>query len=119
MAIHRRPNPFGLSFSLSTSVQGPGTTIYLSGVIGPGDTLGEQADACFDAIEETLKGYGASLQDVAHLTTYLTGLDEYAEFSRVRGERFAGALPSSSAVQVAGLLMGALVEIDAVAFLDA
>ena len=41
----------------------------------------------------------------------------YAEYSRVRGERFGKNLPASAAVQVAGLLQGALIEIDAVAFI--
>jgi 2-iminobutanoate/2-iminopropanoate deaminase len=119
VAIDRQPNSSGLSYSLSTSTQGPGTTIYVSGVVGGGDTLAEQTNACFDAIEQALKGHGASLRDIVRITTYLTSLDEYAEFSRVRGERLAGALPSSTAVQVAGLLTGALIEIEAVAFLDA
>jgi 2-iminobutanoate/2-iminopropanoate deaminase len=53
---------------------------------------------------------------VVRITVYLTGLDDYAEFSRVRAERFGDSLPASAAVQVAGLLLGALVEIEAVAF---
>jgi enamine deaminase RidA (YjgF/YER057c/UK114 family) len=35
----------------------------------------------------------------------------------VRGERFGANLPASAAVQVAGLLQGALIEIDAVALI--
>jgi enamine deaminase RidA (YjgF/YER057c/UK114 family) len=119
MSIDRQAHPDGASFSLSTSVQGPGRTIYVSGVLGPGTTLAEQTNACFDEIEKVLGAQGATLEDIVRITTYLTGLDEYSEFSRVRAERFAGALPASTAVQVAGLLMDALIEIDAVAFLAA
>ena len=43
--------------------------------------------------------------------------DEYGDYNRVRGERFGANLPASAAVQVAGLLRGALIEIDAVAFI--
>jgi enamine deaminase RidA (YjgF/YER057c/UK114 family) len=50
------------------------------------------------------------------VTAWLTSLDEYAEYNRVRGERFGSNLPASAAVQVAGLLRGALIEIDAIAF---
>ena len=41
----------------------------------------------------------------------------YAEFSKVRGEVFPHDPPTSTAVQVTGLLLGARVEIDAIAFL--
>ena len=40
-----------------------------------------------------------------------------AAYGRVRGERFPGHLPASTAVGVAGLIGGALVEIDAIAFI--
>jgi enamine deaminase RidA (YjgF/YER057c/UK114 family) len=118
MPIDRQPHPDGASFSVSTSVHGPGRTIYVSGVLAPGDTLAQQTAGCFDEIEEVLRAAGGTLADVARITTYLTSLEEYGEFARVRAERFAGALPASTAVQVAGLLLDALVEIDAVAFLD-
>jgi len=39
------------------------------------------------------------------------------KFSKVRGEVFPHNPPTSSAVQVAGLLLGARIEIDAVAFI--
>jgi 2-iminobutanoate/2-iminopropanoate deaminase len=118
MAIDRRSHPDGASFSVSTSVHGPGRTIYVSGVLAPGQTLADQTAGCFDEIENVLRAEGATLADVARITTYVTSLEDYGEFSRVRAERFAGALPASTAVQVAGLLQDALVEIDAVAFLD-
>ncbi len=118
MPIDRQPHPEGASFSVSTGVHGPGRTIYVSGVLAAGRTLAEQTAGCFDEIEKVLGAEGATLADVARITTYLTSLEEYSEFSRVRAERFAGALPASTAVQVAGLLQDALVEIDAVAFLS-
>jgi enamine deaminase RidA (YjgF/YER057c/UK114 family) len=40
-------------------------------------------------------------------------------FSRIRGEFFPKDPPTSTAVQVAGLLLNAKIEIDAVAFLPA
>ena len=51
--------------------------------------------------------------------TYLTDLGPYAVFSRIRGEFFPKDPPTSTAVQVAGLLLNAKIEIDAVAFLPA
>jgi len=64
-----------------------------------------------------LRAVGGSLEHVVRITAWLTSLDEYGEYNRVRGERFGASLPASAAVQVAGLLRGALIEIDAVAFI--
>ena len=61
----------------------------------------------------------ASLRDVVSIRAYLTSLDSYADHARVRRERFGDALPASAAVRVAGLLEGALVEVEAIAFVPA
>ena len=52
-----------------------------------------------------------------HLCVALRKDAPYAEFSKVRGEVFLDTPPTSTAVQVAGLLLGARIEIDAVAFI--
>ena len=91
--------------------------MYVSGNLAPGGSLAEQANGCFDRIEEALRAVGGSLEHVVRITAWLTRLDGYREYNRVRGERFKANLPASAAVQVAGLLQGALIEIDAVAFI--
>lgn len=95
-----------------------GSWVYVSGVLASGDGLAEQTRGCFRQIAEAVASHGGSLADVVRITTYLTDLEEYAQFSAVRAELFAGGLPASTAVRVAGLLQGALVEIDAVAFIE-
>jgi 2-iminobutanoate/2-iminopropanoate deaminase len=117
--LDRAPGPEGASYSAAVAATGAGTWIHVSGQIAPGGDLAAQTAACIDQIESVLRSRDASLEDVVRITAYLTSLDDYAEYARVRGERFAGALPASTAVQVAGLLRGALVEIDAVAFVPA
>ena len=118
MAIDRRPDPNGASYSSSVAVQGErGRWVYVSGVIASGDRLADQTRGCFGQIGEALAGHGGVLADVVRITTYLTSLDGYGDFARIRGETFPGALPASTAVQVTGLLRGALIEIDAVAFI--
>jgi 2-iminobutanoate/2-iminopropanoate deaminase len=57
------------------------------------------------------------MDKIVSIKVYLTDLAPYAEFSKVRGEVFPHSPPTSSAVQVAGLLLGARIEIDAVAFI--
>jgi enamine deaminase RidA (YjgF/YER057c/UK114 family) len=93
MGIERVPGARGASFSKAVVVSGAGRTVYVSGHLARGSSMAEQTNGCFDQIEE------------------------YAEYARVRGERFGANLPASAAVQVAGLLQGALIEIDAVAFI--
>jgi 2-iminobutanoate/2-iminopropanoate deaminase len=117
MSIERVPGARGASFSKAVAVSGAGRTVYVSGHIAPGGSMAEQTNGCFDQIEAALRAVGGSLDHVVRITAWLTSLDEYADYARVRGERFGAHLPASAAVQVAGLLHGALIEIDAVAFI--
>jgi enamine deaminase RidA (YjgF/YER057c/UK114 family) len=121
MSIERIPSDFA-SYSDVVAVDGPGRWIHVSGQVGmdaegkvEGD-LTAQTHATLDHIERALGKVGANLGDVVKITVYLTGLEDYASFSKVRAERFGDTLPASAAVQVAGLLLGAEIEIDAVAF---
>jgi 2-iminobutanoate/2-iminopropanoate deaminase len=121
MTIERVPSTLA-SFSDAVTVAGPGRWIHVAGQVAldaegkvSGDLAG-QTNVTLDHIERILNGVGADLSHVVRITVYLTGLDDYAEFSRVRAERFGDSLPASAAVQVAGLLLVALVEIEAVAF---
>ena len=117
MSIERVPVSGSASYSKAVVVSGPGRTVYVSGGLSPKGSMAEQANACIDQIESTLRAVGGSLEHVVRITAWLTRLDEYSEYNRVRGERFGANLPASAAVQVAGLLQGALIEIDAVAFI--
>jgi enamine deaminase RidA (YjgF/YER057c/UK114 family) len=117
MSIERVPGAGNATFSRAVVVSGPGRTVYVSGNISPSGSLAEQANGCIDQIESALRAVGGSLADVVRITAWLTRLDEYGDYNRVRGERFGANLPASAAVQVAGLLRGALIEIDAVAFI--
>jgi enamine deaminase RidA (YjgF/YER057c/UK114 family) len=117
MSIERVPGNSGASFSKAVAVGGPGRTVYVSGNIARGASMAEQANGCIDHIEAALRAVGGSLEHVVRITAWLTSLDAYGEYNRVRGERFGGNLPASAAVQVAGLLQGALIEIDAIAFI--
>jgi 2-iminobutanoate/2-iminopropanoate deaminase len=117
MSVERVPVGGSATFSKAVVVSGSGRTVYVSGNISPRGSLAEQANGCFDEIEAALRAVGGSLEHVVRVTAWLTSLDAYADYNRVRGERFGTNLPASAAVQVAGLLRGALIEIDAVAFI--
>ncbi len=123
MSIERHTTQPALGFSDAVAVAGPGRLIHVSGNVGFGSDgkvvaggVGAEARATFDNIERTLQEVGAEMSDVVKIQAYLTSLDDYAAYAEARGERFGEAMPASSAVQVAGLLVGAQIEIDAVAF---
>ena len=111
------------SYSDVVAVGGPGRWIQVAGQVGmdadgkvEGD-LAAQTHATLDNVEKALAKVGADLTDVVKIVVYLTSLDDYASFSKVRAERFGDVLPASAAVQVAGLLLDAEIEIEALAFL--
>jgi enamine deaminase RidA (YjgF/YER057c/UK114 family) len=104
MAVDRVPGAKGASFSKAVAVSGAGRTVYVSGHLSPEGSMTEQANGCFDQIEAALRPFGGSLEHVVRITAWLISLQDYTEYS-------------SAAMQVAGLLQGASIEIDAVAFI--
>ncbi len=123
MSIERLTTNPASGFSDAVSTVGPGRMIHVAGNVGFGSDgkvvaggMGAEARATFDNIERTLEQAGASMSDVVKITAFVTSLDDYAEYAGARAERFGEELPASATVQVAGLLVGAHIEIDAVAF---
>lgn len=126
MGVRRHAAEGGQTFSKSVAIDGQGTWIYLSGQVGLGDdgTIvpgGTEAEAArtFEHLIAAVTEAGGSKSDIIRITGYLTSLDDYAGYSAARKKVFGETLPASTAVQVAGLLLGAHVEIDAVAFVPA
>ena len=60
-----------------------------------------------------LEGEGASLTDVVKTTVFLTDMADYAAMNDAYVAAFGDHRPARSAVAVAGLPLGALVEIEA------
>ncbi len=123
MSVQRFAADGGMTFSKSVVVAGQGTWIYLSGQVGldddgqivPGGTEAE-ALKTFEHLIAAVTQAGGTAADIIRITGYLTSLDDYAGYGAARKKVFGDTLPASTAVQVAGLLLGAHVEIDAVAF---
>ena len=118
-------SPIAKSFSEALRIDTEaGSWIFVSGQVGvaiPPDnkpiSFEQEVRVTFDRIRESLRKLDASMDKIVSIKVYLTDLAPYAEFSKVRGEVFPHNPPTSSAVQVAGLLLGARIEIDAVAFI--
>jgi len=123
VSIERLTTNPAIGFSDAVSTSGPGRLIYVAGTVGFGEDgkvvsggMEAEARATFANIERTLKASGADMSNVIKINASVTTLDSYAAFAKVREEVFAGNLPASATVQVAGLLVGAQIEIEAVAF---
>jgi 2-iminobutanoate/2-iminopropanoate deaminase len=125
MGKQRVDSPWGTTFCESISFSGPGRWIYVSGQIGAdengemvNDTFPAEADQCFARIRKALESAGAKMSDVVKITGYVTSKDLYADYDAARGRAFAGFPPSSATVQVAGLVNAAVLEVEAVAFIE-
>ena len=68
-------------------------------------------------IDRALQEAGASLLDIVRTRVYITRLDDWPEVARAHGEVFGSIRPANTLIQVAGLVDGRLVEIEADAVL--
>ena len=124
MTVERAAGPAGRSFSGSLRLKGTGTWVYVSGKMGTDESgavvaggLRGQARAALDQVVASVAEAGGGPEHVVKLTAYLTSLDEYEVYNDVRGEVFGSALPASTAIGIADLILdGAVIEIDGVAF---
>ena len=101
-----------------------GDTIYVSGhvsqdadgnIVGEGD-MTVQTRQVFASIEEVLAEAGSTMEDVVKITTYITDMSRYAEFSAVRAEVFPNAGMASATVACSELVRPEfLVEVETIA----
>ena len=68
-------------------------------------------------LEGLLESEGASLDHVVKTTVFLTAMDHYSEMNDIYVEVFGDHRPARSAVAVTALPVGAVIEIEATAFL--
>ena len=108
-------------YSEAITVPLGGTTMaFVAGQWGvtPGGaaTLSVEAEcrACFANVENVLAKCGMGFVDVVRIDVFLSDLALYDDFSRVRSEIFTANPPTSTVVR-ADMLLGARVEITAIA----
>ena len=58
-------------------------------------------------------GHLATLQNVLKTTVFLTDIDDYGHMNEIYTDEFEGHRPARSAIAVAALPLGALIEIEA------
>ena len=101
-----------------TPIVRAGEWLVVSGQLGllDGQLLSGTAEQCRQALANLaalLDGEGASLADVVKTTVFLRHMDDYDAMNDVYVAAFGGHRPARSAVAVAGLPRGALVEVEA------
>ena len=84
----------------------------VGGALVDGD-VAEQLRQAVANLADLLAGAGAGLADVVKTTVFLTDMADYATMNGAYTAAFGDHRPARSAVAVAGLPLGALVEIEA------
>jgi len=98
-----------------------GDTIYLSGQIGldprtmeMADGFEAQAHRVFANLRAVAAASGGTLNDIVKLTVFLSDLANFGKLNEIMEHYFTKPYPARSAVGVAQLPRGALIEIDAI-----
>jgi 2-iminobutanoate/2-iminopropanoate deaminase len=110
---------FWAGWKLDETVQLSGLVAFDAGgtVVGKDDFYAQSIQT-FKNIEEALASVDAKMADVVKITTYLTDMSGYAEFSKARAEIFPDGVPSSATVVSPALILPELlVEIEAMAII--
>ena len=115
--------PWTKKFRFSQGVQ-VGNTVYVSGqvaldpqgnVVG-GDDMAAQARQVFENLRTVLAEAGATMDDVAKITAFITDMSRYADYAAARAQAFANNIPASATVATPALILPELlVEVEAVA----
>jgi 2-iminobutanoate/2-iminopropanoate deaminase len=80
-----------------------------------GSDVATQTRRVLENIRLALDGVGLTLTDVVKTTVFMVDIADYAEINRIYAEYFATDPPARSAIEVAALPGGYLVEIEAIA----
>ena len=78
----------------------------------------EQARQVLENLKSVLEAAGTDFSKVVKSTVFLDDLKNFVPFNEIYGEYFPKDQPARSAFQVAGLPMGAKIEIEMVALVD-
>ncbi len=81
----------------------------------PSDHAGEQTTQCLKNVAAILANLTLTLHDVVKTTVYLADLNDFAAVNEVYAAMFGDHKPARSCFEVAGLPLGAKVEIEVVA----
>ncbi len=103
-----------------------GNMLYCSGQIPlnpqtmkmEAETIEEQSHQVLKNLKAVLEAAGSSFDNVVKTTCYLSDLANFARFNAVYESYLGDSKPARVTIQAAALPLGALVEVDAIAFCE-
>lgn len=84
--------PLG-QYSHMTRVRNAKDTLYIAGMLAPGDTFDAQCNGCFEQVGKALKAAGGGWANVAQFTTYLVHSQDIPKFMAWRLREFPKMFP--------------------------
>lgn len=104
-----------------------GALVYTAGQVGINPATGELVEGGIEAqtrqvlsnLKNVLEASDSGLNFVVKTTVFLKDMNDFAKMNTIYAEFFSENPPARSTIAVAGLPKGALVEIEAVAMLQA
>jgi 2-iminobutanoate/2-iminopropanoate deaminase len=118
------PRPVGAySQAQVVRLHGGNRMVYTAGQVGLDPASGAlvtggiaaETERVLANLDAVLRGAGLSLADVVKTTVFLADMGEFQAMNQVYAKHFTGDPPARTTVAVAGLPVGARVEIEAVA----
>ena len=99
--------------------------VFVSGQLGIDPATGAIVEGGIQAqtrtaltnLKSVLTSAGSSLEQVVKTTVFMTDMAQFAEMNAIYAEFFTSDFPARSAIQVAALPKGGIVEIEAIAVL--
>jgi len=103
-----------------------GSSVYLSGQIGLDPETMELVEGgieaqivrVFENLQAVAQAAGGNLNDIVKLNIYLDDMSDFAILNEIMGSYFYEPYPARAAMEVASLPRSALVEMDAVMYLN-
>ena len=102
-----------------------GDYLYISGQLGinpetskiEGVTVEEQAKHALENLKAILENNGLTMSNVIKTLVLLDNIDDFKAVNEIYGQYFEQPYPARSAFEVGKLPLGALVEIEAIAYI--
>ena len=103
-----------------------GSSVYLSGQIGLDPETMELVEGgieaqivrVFENLRAVAQAAGGNLNDIVKLNIYLDDMSDFAILNEIMGSYFSEPYPARAVMEVASLPRSALVEMDAVMYLN-
>jgi enamine deaminase RidA (YjgF/YER057c/UK114 family) len=90
-------------------------TVFLSGVLGSGDTAEAAAKAGLDSLQNSLKAAGMTMDDLVSVQIFCPNVADYDAFNKVYRTYFKAEFPARAFLGSGPLLRGAKFEIQGIA----